>query len=176
MCIVIILIIGQIIAFGADFFVVHLEDVRGQALRPGRFIITQHAHIWFCVCVQVPFQAPIVAARPGTIATDESFVAFLLGRFISRLLRFDIALIYLLLHRHLLLIGIHMIVAGWLWALVRCIRRYVKRGGRRLLLMIEVRAIVGASGVAIIRAFLIIRGSRLLLLRQGALGASNIIG
>lgn len=157
MCIVIILIISQIIAFGADFFVVYLEDMCSKTFGPGGLVVAQHAHIRFGVCVQMSFESPIIAARPGAIAADESFVALLFRRLIAGLLQFDICLVHLLLHRHLLLLpSRHLIVAGYLCALVRRVRRYIEGGGCRLLLIIEVRAAVrGAGGITIARAFLI---------------------
>lgn len=66
--IVFILIFGQVIAFGANFFVVHFEHMGGQAFRTGRLVIAQHANVRFRVRIQMSFQAPIVAARPSAIA------------------------------------------------------------------------------------------------------------
>lgn len=77
---VFILIFGQIIAFRAHFFVVYFEHMRGQSFRTGCLVIAQHADVGFRVRIQMPFQTPIVAARPCAIAAHETFVAFFLRR------------------------------------------------------------------------------------------------
>lgn len=80
MCVVFILIFGQVIAFRAHFFVVHFEHMGRQSFGTGRLVIAQHANIRFRVRIQMPLQAPIVAARPSAIAAHEAFVAFFLRR------------------------------------------------------------------------------------------------
>lgn len=55
-----ILILGEVVALVAGFFVVDLEDVRCQALRPGRFVVAQHTDERFRVGVEVTLETPIV--------------------------------------------------------------------------------------------------------------------
>lgn len=62
----VVLVLGHVRAPAAHAFAVHLEHVGGQPFGPGRFVLAEHALVRFHVCVQVPFQAPVVYARPRT--------------------------------------------------------------------------------------------------------------
>lgn len=75
---VLVLGVGQEVALAAHLFVVHLEDMGNEALRSGRLVVAKHAHIRLGVRIEMPLEAPIVGAGPGTIAAHESFVAFAL--------------------------------------------------------------------------------------------------
>lgn len=62
----VVLVLGHVRAPAAHAFAMHLEHVGGQPLGPGRFVLAKHALVRFHVGVQVPFQAPVVHARPRT--------------------------------------------------------------------------------------------------------------
>ena len=75
-----VLVVGEKVALAADALVVHLVDVRGQTLRPRRFVVAQYAQVRFDVRVQVPLQTPVVDAPPRAVrARVQLFLLLLLG-------------------------------------------------------------------------------------------------
>lgn len=56
--------------------IVHLQHMCGQAFGARGFIVAQQANKRFCMCVQMTLQAPLIRARPWTVAAGESFLTF----------------------------------------------------------------------------------------------------
>jgi hypothetical protein len=73
-----VLIVSEEVAFTADALIMNLVHVRGQTFRSRRLVIAQDAKIRFYVCVQMPFQTPIVYSAPGTVSTGVEFLLLLL--------------------------------------------------------------------------------------------------
>lgn len=72
------LVVSQEGAFVARALVVHLEHVGGKSLRPGRLVVTEGAHKWFDVGVEMSLQTPIVHSGPGAVTAGKSLFLLLL--------------------------------------------------------------------------------------------------
>jgi len=77
----VVLVLGYVRTPAAHFFAVNFEYVGGQPFGPGRFVLAEHAFVRFHVCVQVPFQAPIIDARPRAERTAVPFLEVLPATF-----------------------------------------------------------------------------------------------
>lgn len=70
-----LLVVGEEGAFGAGLLVVHFVHVGGEPLRSCRLVFTKRARERLEVRVEVPFQAPIVDARPRAVAASVTSLA-----------------------------------------------------------------------------------------------------